>query len=949
VDALIPRVSREHADSDSESASTDSTKEDRLVDHLHLALLVHSLDDTSADRSLDVSDDSASSSIDIALVGVEAAVADDDLVGVDATLAEHTHLLCTSDSAFHARNIVESAVNDIDHLDRATSSGSSIADTVECPLALLIRLCTFDTAIDSVVLETHRDTDDVGRGIDDLISVLDTDSRLDETDEEDRALLDVEDLADLCLELVDLTGKLDLRNDEDIDRSVRKKSDKVLEAKLVNTVDTDHLLSVAKLDCMAECMTDNNTGKVLHGRINTILDIEDDTISASCLTLADHVAISTRDVEVRTTERTITVRSRIRLARSHLISCSLRDAISKLALESNLDLSSDDKGLCIIISNFDLEAHVLRKTHSLDDLVAHLLSVSRRDVRAVIDAVDLDDVGLLLAGLSDVHTSMVDAHALAVERLTDDIEDSSITPFDNTDDAILCARTSVATASSLDTHVAELFDCAELEAELSLALAAELLEQVLAEGVDCNTAFSDDSANASTRSSDGSDLIDDTRVATTGDGHSDDGELCASSSVLVATSVVLEGAVRVSVDVDVKVDIDLCCTGDHDVEVVDDRARVGGVGVLVDVCLDVLGVVLEHGLDRVEVKGLAGGELADEALVEHVYEDAGCASVCHTSADALLLETSREGVHSSEGRATRASLEDELRSEEAQSVHEGSAVLSDEEGLGVRGETGGARDDALVVTDGRNDDDAVDPVLSDGGGGAGVLDEVVCDDNDVLGKLGVDRGVGERAAGALAEETVAVTLVIGSRGGDEGDVDVDVALLDSTDTGTVAADDHDAVEVTSRDREAEAVVGTGVDGLDSAVLEEGDEGLLSVVEGGRSKVDALHAQLLELLHDRNKNTITSTEVVVEGDSHAVVVAKLLDNLENGGTHLGLAGLGHGRTHGGKLLSFGRSGERTSIGTGLAIARDLLGDLTACSIDPVVATVNNRCFCHLVIR
>jgi len=206
-DILQPRISRKHANGNSKLAATDGTKKDWLINHLHLALLVHGLHDTCTNRSVEVGTHCTAAGVDITLIGVEATVANKNLVGVDATLAEHTHATSASDSLLHTSNIIKSAVNDIDHLHLTVSGRGSIADTVKSPLTLLISLSTLDTTISSVILKTHRDTDDVLGGTDNLVGVLNTDSTLDEADDENRALLNVKDLTDPLLELVDLTRR----------------------------------------------------------------------------------------------------------------------------------------------------------------------------------------------------------------------------------------------------------------------------------------------------------------------------------------------------------------------------------------------------------------------------------------------------------------------------------------------------------------------------------------------------------------------------------------------------------------------------------------------------------------------------------------------------------------------------------------------------------------------
>ena len=849
---------------------------------------------------------------------------------MDAALAEAAHLLRSGDRLAEALVVVEGAVDDVDHLD--LGGGGGVADALHGPLRLLVGGGPLDAPVRGVVLEPHGDADDVLRRVDDLVRVLDADGALDQAEQQDGALLDLQDLADLLLEGVDLLGVLDLGDDEHVDRREREDRLEVGEAQLVDAVDADHLLDVAEVDRAAQRVADDQAREVLDGRVDRVLEVEDDAVGGRAVGLGDHVRVVARDVQVRAALRAVSVGRGVRPALGDVERLAQRDV--ELAAELALHRGGDDVVLRVVVHNLHVAPGDAER---LEAPLAHLLDLLGGDVRRVVHALDLDLVLGLPVGELDAR--VVDAEALAVDRLVDDVQHGAVAPLDDADDAVGVARQVVPSARLLDPEVAHLLDGHQLEAELLLALALELLEQVGPPRVDRDAHLGDDGADALAGGGDGGDVVDDAGVAAPRDRHGDDGQLGAGGGVLVSAGVVLEGAVGVRVDVAVEVDVDLGAARDHDVELVDDVAAVGRVGVLVDVGLDVRREVLAHGPDGRQVERLAGGQLADEALLEHVDEDARGAAVRHAGADALLRHAVGQPLHGGQRGAAGARLEDELGREEAQRVHQLGAGLADVQRVRVGRDAGGAADDLGRVADAVHLDDVVDVVLGDRDRGARVLDEVVGDDDDVLRELGVDGGVGERAARVSAVHAVAVALVVGLGRGDEGDVDLDVALLDRADTGAVRAHDHGLLQVAGGDRQPERAVRAGLDLRDRAVLEHPDELLLPVVQRGRREVDVLEAHLADDLHHRDEHAVAAAQVVVERDGHPVVRAALLERLLDRRQHLGAPREACDRAE--RRARLGRGGLRR-VGAGvrsrLAVARDLLRDLSAGGVNPVVAVV-----------
>ena len=95
--------------------------------------------------------------------------------------------------------------------------------------------------------------------------------------------------------------------------------------------------------------------------------------------------------------------------------------------------------------------------------------------------------------------------------------------------------------------------------------------------------------------------------------------------------------------------------------------------------------------------------------------------------------------------------------------------------------------------------------------------------------------------------------------------------LDGADTAAVAAHGSQALQLAMRNGIADLAADTGrLDVDDGAILDHGDEGVMSLAQRACAQGDVLEAHLVDLFHHHADHEIALAEVVVEGDGHAVV-------------------------------------------------------------------------------
>ena len=334
-------------------------------------------------------------------------------------------------------------------------------------------------------------------------------------------------------------------------------------------------------------------------------------------------------------------------------------------------------------------------------------------------------------------------------------------------------------------------------------------------------------------------------------------------------------AVGVRDDVGVEVDVDL------------GRAEHGGVDERGEVALavpvvageraghDVVGVVA-HRADAVQVEGLAVEDVVGEALFEHLDEVFRAAAADEAGLDLPLAHVVAEVDGEAEGGAAGAGLEAEAVAHDADVADELGGHFGDHQAVGALGQLGGAGDDLARVADLVEDDDLVHVVALNLPRHAGERHEVVGHHDHVVGVQRIDQAEAEAAARGRAVDAVGVAEGVAGRGGEDGDVDVDLAILDGLPAAAVGAEDAEAAHLAGGAVVAERAVHAALDVVDDAGLDERDERGVAGEAGGREPDEVFDAELGGGLEERDADLVAVAEVVVGGDAHAVAEAGVLE-------------------------------------------------------------------------
>ena len=162
-----------------------------------------------------------------------------------------------------------------------------------------------------------------------------------------------------------------------------------------------------------------------------------------------------------------------------------------------------------------------------------------------------------------------------------------------------------------------------------------------------------------------------------------------------------------------------------------------------------------------------------------------------------------------------------------------------------------------------------------------------------------------------------------------------LAGLDGADTAAVAAHGSQALQLAMRNGIADlAADAGGLDVDDGAVLDHGDEGVMSLAQRACAQGDVLEAHLVDLFHDHADHEVALAEVVVEGDGHAVVGIALDQSLVDVLDHLVVV-IAH---HGGHL----RAGLLESLAVLIVVA---LEDLFAGALEDLFGNFSADCVQH----
>src|SRR5581483_4621560 len=138
-------------------------------------------------------------------------------------------------------------------------------------------------------------------------------------------------------------------------------------------------------------------------------------------------------------------------------------------------------------------------------------------------------------------------------------------------------------------------------------------------------------------------------------------------------------------------------------------------------------------------------------------------------------------------------------------------------------------------------DDVVDVVALDLPWHAGERNEVVGDNDDAVGVHGVGESKAEGAAGALAVGAVGVAEHVGRGSGDDGDVDVNFAILDGLEATAMGAQNAHAHHVALGAVVAERTIHAAFDVVNDAGLHQLDDTGLRGEGCTWEPADVLHA------------------------------------------------------------------------------------------------------------
>ena len=191
---------------------------------------------------------------------------------------------------------------------------------------------------------------------------------------------------------------------------------------------------------------------------------------------------------------------------------------------------------------------------------------------------------------------------------------------------------------------------------------------------------------------------------------------------------------------------------------------------------------------------------------------------------------------------------------------------------GLRVISRGAGDDLRRVADRGHLDHVVHVVALDLPGHAGEGNQVVGDHDDVVGVHGIGQREAERAARRLAQRAGGVAEGVGRGRGDDGDVDVHLAVLDRLPASAVRAQHAQAAHLALRAVVAQRPVHRALDVMDDAGFHQLDHRRLRRKRRAGKPHQVADAHARRGLERHQRDRVAIAQVMVVGDGHAVAQA-----------------------------------------------------------------------------
>ena len=149
--------------------------------------------------------------------------------------------------------------------------------------------------------------------------------------------------------------------------------------------------------------------------------------------------------------------------------------------------------------------------------------------------------------------------------------------------------------------------------------------------------------------------------------------------------------------------------------------------------------------------------------------------------------------------------------------------------------------------------------------------QAVRDGHHIFGAVAVHVAVAQYAAVGFAADPAQIAVIIGSRGADEGDVNLGFTRNKRADTAAVGTHDGKALELSFGNGLPDLPPDAGgFNAGNGSVLDHGHQRVVGLAEGGGGQGDVLEAHFVDLFHDHVDDQVALAEVVMEADGHAAV-------------------------------------------------------------------------------
>lgn len=272
------------------------------------------------------------------------------------------------------------------------------------------------------------------------------------------------------------------------------------------------------------------------------------------------------------------------------------------------------------------------------------------------------------------------------------------------------------------------------------------------------------------------------------------------------------------------------------------------------------------------IKILRISNLVDEAFMLQFADRLSDTAHGYANLDAIFSQMVSQVFGGSNGSPANTGLVDETIFVPRHIGHKISRVFGHEELSLVRCRFGSPRSNLAGIANGVNFDNVVNVRHVNGSRNVGEGNERIGDNDNFVSILGIYGCIAENTAvtAVSAAESPAVAHIIGTRSTNEGNVNMDFTRFDGTDTAAVTAHDGKAFQFAVGNGFTNLAAHAGsLDVRDGAIFDHRDNRGLGLTQGSRANGQVFDAHLVDGFHDHVDNIVPFTEMMMEGEGHAI--------------------------------------------------------------------------------